>query len=83
MNATFLGIVNGIATAAKNASDPESVSTCEHIIQIAEFSFGTQYDAATSVASPLVIKFPDVTAVDVLTSFDSITGQGDIRAAGG
>jgi hypothetical protein len=47
MNVTFLGIMNGIALAAANAKDTNTVSLMQQIVQ--EMSaIGTTYDAATT-----------------------------------
>lgn len=84
MNAVLLGAINGIATAAKTAKDADTISLCEHMMQMAEFGFGTTYDSATSVATPLVVKFPNYPAGDNLTSYDSMSQlAGNIRANGG
>lgn len=75
MNTTLRNIINGIATSAKNASDAATIAVCQQFIRMAE-ELPSAYDSASSVASPLVIKFPQANAVDPDTSADSINGLG-------
>ncbi|PWT78229.1 MAG: hypothetical protein C5B60_01575 [Chloroflexi bacterium] len=87
MNATLYGILNGIATAAKNANDPDSISVCVKMQQLAEYAFGTTYDTATSAATPVVI-FPSAGAYpagSIAPTIDSIFALGvpNIRRVGG
>lgn len=84
MNVTLRNIINGIATDAQTAKDTASISLCEEMLLLAEFGFGTTYDASVTVANPRVIKTPMYPAGDNLTSYDSITQlAGNIRANGG
>lgn len=53
MNATFLGIMNGIALAAANKSDTNTVDLCQTVVQMVSL-IGTTYDAAASTGTAVL-----------------------------
>lgn len=86
MNTTLLNMINGIAVAAKAKTPPDmnAISACEDMLQIAEYKFGTTYDAATT-NSTLILLFPNYATGPVSGSFDSQTASGvtNVRTIGG
>lgn len=78
MNITLFGILNGIATTARNANPPDqnAMATCKQMYQMALFNFGTTYDASTTSSTPVYIGANDYPVGDISPSYDTIENLG-------
>jgi hypothetical protein len=85
VNATFFNIVNGIATAARTAQDPNAIALCNKMVQMAAYGFGTTYDAATASATPVYVIREPYPAGSIAPTTDSIFALGvtNIQRVGG